>query len=399
MPGYLKKGFIKTVFMTISVLLCAAGAATAGDEFERGLSSGRTHGEEMLLRHKDSLSPSSPGVLPGYDAQAHKELESDGARWTQSPGVMREEAEEASRNTNPETSDAAGHLRQSYGTRPPSPETQTVIKNSRETMDDPECEDGGDCEAQTAVRCAAGDDCFDTSVTKNTDFPRAASRMALLADMERCIGTTSDGQISDGGYWPIEIDGKTGETARPIDCADVSAGEMTVFKGKRYRCDLNLAGFVQNCCAKKGIFSGACPQSTKVLRARRDGAGACRYIGIHRKKVLGITVKKREVYCCFNSKMARVVHEQTRGQLLKKGLWDVTENGGWGGAKNPHCGGMTTEQLQAIDFEAVDFSEIHGELVDGAKIPKLSDSKESTEEDIGDLCPKDSLGCGGEEGR
>ena len=96
--------------------------------------------------------------------------------------------------------------------------------------------------------------------------------------------------------------------------------------------------------------------------------------------------------------MARVIHEQSRGQLIEKGLWDVTGNGGWGRAKNPFCGGMTAEQLQEIDFDAVDFSEIYTELLDGTDIPDLAGSTESTEEGIGDLCPEDSesLDCGGE---
>ncbi|MXZ13669.1 MAG: hypothetical protein F4Y78_06675 [Candidatus Dadabacteria bacterium] len=254
-----------------------------------------------------------------------------------------------------------------------------------------------DCDGE--IRCTSGEDCFDTETEQSADFPRAASRMAMLADMERCLATTADGESSAEGYGPIEVDGIAGTTAGPIDCADTSGGEVTIFKGKRYRCDLNLAGFIQNCCRKKGLFSGACPAATKELRARRDDARACHYVGIHKKKVLGITLKKRKVYCCFNSKMARVVHEQARGQLIEKGLWDVTENGGWGRAKNPFCGGMSAQQLQEIDFDVVDFSEIYADLLDEASIPELADSTQSVEEEIEDLCPEDSesLACGGDE--
>ena len=254
-----------------------------------------------------------------------------------------------------------------------------------------------DCDGE--IRCASGDDCFDTETEQSVDFPKVASRMAMLADMEHCLATTRDGESSAEGYGPIEVDGTTGTTAGPIDCTDTSGGEVTIFKGKRYRCDLNLAGFIQNCCRKKGLFSGSCPASTKELRARRDDARACHYIGIHKKKVFGVTLKKRKVYCCFNSKMARVVHEQGRGQLIEKGLWDTAENGGWGRAKNPLCGGMSAEQLQEIDFDAVDFSEIYADLLDETSIPDLADSTQSTEEGIEDLCLEDSeaLDCDGEE--
>ena len=246
------------------------------------------------------------------------------------------------------------------------------------------------------IRCASGDDCFDTSTEQNTDFPEVASHMAMLADMERCLATTRDGESSAEGYGPLEVDEVTGESAGPIDCSDASGGGVTIFKGKRYRCDLNLTGFIQNCCRKKGLFSGACPRSTKELRARRDGAGACHYVGIHKKKVLGVTLKKRKVYCCFNSKMARVFHEQTRGQLIQKGLWPTARNGGWGSARSPRCGGMTAEQLQEIDFDAVDFSEIYTDLLDATDIPDPAESTENTEEDIEDICPEGSLDCEGE---
>lgn len=254
-----------------------------------------------------------------------------------------------------------------------------------------------DCKGE--IRCASGDDCFDVQTERNTDFPEVSSRMAMLADMERCLATTRDGEISAGGYGPIEVDEATGATAGPIDCADTSGVGVTIFKGKRYRCDLNLAGFVQNCCAKKGVFSGACPKSTKELRARRDGAGSCHYVGIHKKKTLGITLKKRKVYCCFNSKMARVLHEQARGQLIEKGLWPTAANGGWGRPRKPRCGGMTAEQLQQIDFDTVDFSEIYTDLVHAADIPELAESTESAQQDIGDICSDGSLECGGEDGQ
>ena len=253
-----------------------------------------------------------------------------------------------------------------------------------------------ECDAE--IRCSSGGDCFDTSTEQSVDFPKSASRMAMLADMERCLATTADGQSSEDGYAPLEVGEAGGGTVAPIDCADTAGDEVTVFKGKRYRCDINLAGTVQNCCGKKGLFAGSCPGSTGELRARRDGAGACHYVGIHKKKALGITLKKRKVYCCFNSKMARVVHEQARGQLVEKGLWAVAENGGWGEAKNPFCGGITTEQLQEIDFDAVDFSEIYEDILDEADAPGLDGSTRSVGESVEKLCPRGSeeLDCGGE---
>ena len=236
------------------------------------------------------------------------------------------------------------------------------------------------------IRCASGADCFDTATEHGSDFPESTARMAMLDDMERCLATPAGGTVSPGGYGPVELGGPAGETAPPVDCSDSSDGRVSVFKGRSYKCDLNLAGFVQNCCRKKGLFAGNCPASTRELRARRDDAKACRYVGIRKKKVLGVTVKKSKVYCCFNSKMARIVHEQGRPQLIEKGAWTETGGGGWGNPKNPECGGMTAEQLREIDFGAVDFSEIYGDVFDEAGSPELPVLLRETSEDAEDLC-------------
>ena len=64
------------------------------------------------------------------------------------------------------------------------------------------------------IRCTSGEDCFDTETEQSVDFPKVASRMAMLADMERCLATTADGESSAEGYGPIEVDGIAGNNGR-----------------------------------------------------------------------------------------------------------------------------------------------------------------------------------------
>ena len=59
-----------------------------------------------------------------------------------------------------------------------------------------------------------------------------------------------------------------------------------------------------------------------------------------KKGPLGITIEESESYCCFNSKLGRIINEQGRAQIGK----------GWGSKSNPDnldCTGFTVEQLQS----------------------------------------------------
>ncbi|MCI0457053.1 MAG: conjugal transfer protein TraN [Gemmataceae bacterium] len=57
-------------------------------------------------------------------------------------------------------------------------------------------------------------------------------------------------------------------------------------------------------------------------------------------------------HCCFSTLLARIIQEQGRAQL---GI-------GWGHPEQPNCGGLTVEQLQAIDFTQIDLSEYIADL-------------------------------------
>lgn len=64
-------------------------------------------------------------------------------------------------------------------------------------------------------------------------------------------------------------------------------------------------------------------------------------------------VQRAEVHCCFNTRMAQIVHEQGRPQL---------PGFGWGTAEEPNCNGFTVEQFQALDFSRIDFSDYEEEI-------------------------------------
>ena len=80
----------------------------------------------------------------------------------------------------------------------------------------------------------------------------------------------------------------------------------------------------------------------------RMGFRLCHYIGEKcTVRVLGVCLQRKEVHCCFNSILARVIHEQGRPQIGR----------GWGNAHDPDCRGFTPGELNAIDFSKIDLRE------------------------------------------
>lgn len=174
-----------------------------------------------------------------------------------------------------------------------------------------------DCGGQTF--CLDGN-CFDTGYTPNTDFALAASHLSSLESAVQDFDTTN----------------------------------MVVFKGQDLRCDKTVLGF-SNCCKDSGwgidLSLAQCSEQEKVLGQQRQ-AGQCHFIGDYcsHGSLFGCLARKN-TYCCFNSKLARIIQEQGRPQL---GL-------GWGSHKNPDCRGFTPEELTSIDFSTIDFSEFYAD--------------------------------------
>lgn len=102
-----------------------------------------------------------------------------------------------------------------------------------------------------------------------------------------------------------------------------------------------------------GVFD--CEEEAQVTAMKRD-AHLCADIGEYCSKRLAVIrtcVTRTHTYCCFNSRLARLINEQGRAQL---GL-------PWGSAKNPRCEGFTIPQLQSLNFAAMDLTEFYADIV------------------------------------
>jgi hypothetical protein len=138
-----------------------------------------------------------------------------------------------------------------------------------------------------------------------------------------------------------------------------------IFKGSVGRCTKAFANF-KNCCHKPSGWGvdlnlSGCNSEDLALSQKRSKA-LCVHVGTFcAEKALGVCIRKKTSYCCFDSKLSRIFHEQGRRQL---GI-------GWGSGAHPECRGLTIEELQKIDFSKIDLREIHEEIVKNIKIPDV----------------------------
>ena len=93
--------------------------------------------------------------------------------------------------------------------------------------------------------------------------------------------------------------------------------------------------------------------------AMKEGAGLCHTIGSYCSDCISLfgscisCIEHTTGKCCFNSRLARIINEQGRGQFGR----------GWGSPEGPDCSGFTVAQLQQLNFAAMDLTEFYASIV------------------------------------
>ena len=103
-------------------------------------------------------------------------------------------------------------------------------------------------------------------------------------------------------------------------------------------------------------FSGIlnCDQAEQIL-AMKDDTRLCHQVGSYcssKIPLIGVCIETTRSYCCFNSRLARIINEQGRGQIGRS----------WGAAQSPDCSGFTIAQLQSLNFAGMNLSEFYAEI-------------------------------------
>lgn len=129
---------------------------------------------------------------------------------------------------------------------------------------------------------------------------------------------------------------------------------LEVFRGENKRCKDNNFGFF-TCCQNPS--SAQCNATERELRIDRDELRT-HYVGRYKNcdvRLLFFCALWRDYksYCTFPSKLARIVVVQGRTQISKP----------YGSPRNPDCSGFTLQELPTVDFESIDLSEYHADVI------------------------------------
>ncbi len=159
-----------------------------------------------------------------------------------------------------------------------------------------------------------------THTPSTAGFARAASYLSVLQEMTETLDTST----------------------------------LEVFRGENKRCKDNNFGFF-TCCQNPS--NSQCNAMERELRIDRDEQRT-HYVGRYKNcdiRLLFFCALWRDYksYCTFPSKLARIVVVQGRAQIGKA----------YGGPRNPDCSGFTLQELPTVDFESIDLSEYHADVI------------------------------------
>jgi len=95
----------------------------------------------------------------------------------------------------------------------------------------------------------------------------------------------------------------------------------------------------------------ACSPEDMQTELKLGAPGICHYIGTYcnTHDFAGGCITTMQQYCCFNSRLAKLIQEGAKEQL--PGL------GGWGTPESPNCAGMKVSELADVDFSKIDLTE------------------------------------------
>ena len=181
-----------------------------------------------------------------------------------------------------------------------------------------------------------------------------------LSTINYQLSTINSKQLSTINYQLSTISDNTAEFTHSVAMLmgakelvnNFDTDNLQFLKGSNKKCSIKLMNF-GNCCKGHSGFGQCNTEELQLLRNKKDGL--CHYIGEYcceREGATRMCIRKKQSYCCYPSKLARIINVSARQQLHL----------GFGTAEHPICDGLTQEQVQQVDFSQIDFSEIYSDV-------------------------------------
>lgn len=148
-----------------------------------------------------------------------------------------------------------------------------------------------------------------------------------------------------------------------------------LFRGSHEYCRKKPTGYM-NCCKVEGwgeVLGAGCIKDEVELQKKRK-RNLCVYVGKSTSGTRPFHVNKHH-FCCFGNIFNKVFQKEARKQL------DIDFGDGYG----PDCGGMTLDEISSLDFNKMDFSEFHAEIVKNMKRPDIGDLQSRIENSMGKI--------------
>ncbi|MEZ9698829.1 conjugal transfer protein TraN [Vibrio sp. 10N.261.46.E12] len=131
---------------------------------------------------------------------------------------------------------------------------------------------------------------------------------------------------------------------------------LTFFSGEAKMCSKGALGTFDCCSDDEGwagkIGAHQCSESAREIAAAKSKKIVIKVGTFCAKKVLGACLRKKESYCLYSSKVARIATTGALTQIGKR----------LGSPKNPVCRGLTQEDFAMLDFAQMDFSELAADM-------------------------------------
>lgn len=206
--------------------------------------------------------------------------------------------------------------------------------------------------------------CVSQQVTYSCERTTTANGKICGGEFFCTDGSCAQAQTGTSNMFGQAVSALAAVAAAGEDVAELNGENVRAFTGEAKSCKKFAAGF-NNCCKDSGwgqdVGLSSCSSDEKALGKAKEKKLTV-YVGEYcSKKVLGVCLEKKRGYCQFDSKLARIVQEQGRRDQLGVGF---------GSGSSPDCRGITVDELQALDFGIIDFSDFYSDLDAGSDIPE-----------------------------